>query len=59
MNLSLIPTDLQAIAEKVDRRQRISEVEALQLYRSDDLNALGIMANVVREQRTGTSRRTS
>ena len=53
MNLSLIPTDLQLIAEKVDNRQRISDAEALQLYRSNDLNALGIMASVAREQRNG------
>src|SRR6266850_4198374 len=53
MNLSLIPIDLQPIAEKVDNRQRISDAEALQLYRSDDLNALGIMASVVREQKNG------
>jgi aminodeoxyfutalosine synthase len=53
MNLSLIPIDLQPIAEKVDNRQRISDAEALQLYRSDDLNALGIMASAAREQRNG------
>jgi aminodeoxyfutalosine synthase len=53
MNLSLIPIDLQPIADKVDNRQRISDAEALQLYRSNDLNALGIMASVAREQRNG------
>src|SRR3984893_8339023 len=53
MNLSLIPIDLQPIAEKVDNRQRISDAEALQLYRSHDLNALGIMASAAREQRNG------
>src|SRR5438034_2791657 len=53
MNLSLIPVDLQPIAEKVDNRQRISDAEALQLYRSHDLNALGIMASAAREQRNG------
>src|SRR5437667_3029212 len=53
MNLSLIPIDLQPIAEKVENRQRISDVEALQLYRSHDLNALGIMASAAREQRNG------
>jgi aminodeoxyfutalosine synthase len=51
MNLSLIPTDLRPIAEKVEGRQRISETEALQLFRSNDLNALGIMASRVREQK--------
>jgi aminodeoxyfutalosine synthase len=53
MNLSLIPTELQPIAEKVNNRLRISEAEALQLYRSHDLNALGIMASAVREQKNG------
>ena len=53
MNLSLIPIDLQPIAEKVDNRRRISDAEALQLYRSNDLNALGIMASAAREQRNG------
>lgn len=53
MNLSLIPTDLQPIAEKVETRQRISDVEALRLYRSNDLNALGIMASVARAQKNG------
>src|SRR5687768_5830993 len=53
MNLSLIPTDLRPIAEKVERRQRISEADALTLYRSNDLNALGIMATTIREQKNG------
>ncbi len=53
MNLSLIPIDLQPIAEKVNARQRISEADALQLYRSNDLNALGVMASAVREQKNG------
>jgi aminodeoxyfutalosine synthase len=53
MNLSLIPVDLKPIAEKVNDRQRISEAEALHLYRSNDLNALGIMASAVREQKNG------
>ena len=53
MNLSLIPTDLRPIAEKVESRQRISEADALSLYRSNDLNALGIMASAVRERKNG------
>lgn len=53
MNLSLIPSDLRPIAEKVDNRQRITDPEAIQLYRSNDLNALGIMASAVREQKNG------
>jgi aminodeoxyfutalosine synthase len=53
MNLSLIPTDLRPIAEKVESRQRISEADALQLFRSRDLNALGMLASAVREQING------
>jgi aminodeoxyfutalosine synthase len=53
MNLSLIPDDLRPIAEKVEQRQRISETEALQLFHSNDLNALGLMATRVREQKNG------
>jgi aminodeoxyfutalosine synthase len=53
MNLSLIPDDLRPIAEKVEGRQRISDAEALHLFRSNDLNALGVMSNVVRERKNG------
>ncbi|MEY2495941.1 MAG: aminodeoxyfutalosine synthase [Verrucomicrobiota bacterium] len=53
MNLSLIPHDLRPIAEKVESQQRISESEALRLYRSHDLNALGMMASVVRQRKNG------
>jgi aminodeoxyfutalosine synthase len=53
MNYLLIPKELRPIAEKVETRQRISEADAVALYCSNDLNALGIMANVVREQKNG------
>jgi len=53
MNLSFIPTDLRSIAKKVERQQRLSEADALQLYRSNDLNALGVMASAVRERKNG------
>jgi aminodeoxyfutalosine synthase len=53
MNLSLIPTDLRCIAEKIENRQRISEADALQLFRCKDLNALGVMATAVRERKNG------
>jgi len=53
MNFPLIPKDLRPIAEKIDARQRISEADALALYCSNDLNALGIMASAVREQKNG------
>ena len=53
MNLSLIPSDLRSIAEKVEGQQRLSEADALQLYRSNDLNVLGVMASAVRERKNG------
>jgi aminodeoxyfutalosine synthase len=53
MNFSLIPTDLRPIAEKVEGQQRLSEADALQLFRSNDLNALGVLATTVRERKNG------
>ena len=53
MKLSLIPNSLRPVAEKIDRKERISEQDALLLYRSTDLNALGIMASAVRERKNG------
>ena len=53
MNFSLIPTELRTIAEKVEAGARISDSDALALYSSDDLNALGIMATAVRERKNG------
>src|SRR5450432_4694786 len=53
MNLSLIPPPLRSMAEKIENDVRISEHDALQLYRCNDLNALGIMASAVRERKNG------
>jgi aminodeoxyfutalosine synthase len=53
MNYQLIPHELRPIAEKIEARQRISEADALKLYQSSDLNALGIMSSAVREQKNG------
>ena len=53
MKLSLIPPNLRPIAEKIGRDERITEEDALALYRSKDLNALGIMASAVRERKNG------
>src|SRR5919109_4213224 len=53
MNYQLIPKELRPIAEKVEAAQRISEADALALYRATDLNALGMIANVVRERKNG------
>ena len=53
MNYELIPKELRPIAEKVEAQQRVSEADALALYRANDLNALGIIASVVRKQKNG------
>src|SRR6266498_528732 len=53
MNYQLIPKELRPIAEKVVAQQRISEADALALYHANDLNALGMIANVVRERKNG------
>jgi aminodeoxyfutalosine synthase len=53
MNHRLIPTQLRPIAEKVEAGARISESDALALYRCNDLNALGILASTVRERKNG------
>lgn len=44
---------LQGIAEKVERGERITDAEGVQLYRCRDLNALGFLANKVRERKNG------
>jgi len=53
MNSLLIPKELRPIADKIEARERISDADALDLYRSNDLSALGIMASAVREQKNG------
>src|SRR5437868_15098406 len=53
VNYLLIPKELRPIAEKVEAAQRISEADAVELYRSNDLNALGMIANVLRDRKNG------
>ncbi len=49
----LIPSELRSIFEKVTAGERINDDECERLYRSNDLNALGSMANAVRERKNG------
>jgi aminodeoxyfutalosine synthase len=49
----LVPQELRPICDKVMASERISEDEAAHLYRSTDINALGLIANVVRERKNG------
>lgn len=49
----LIPRHLRRIYDKVIASERITDEEGLELYRSKSLNALGVIANVVRERKNG------
>jgi len=53
MNPALIPQNLRPIYDKVANQQRISDADALALYASHDLNAIGAIANLVRERKNG------
>src|SRR5213082_1073285 len=53
MNYQLIPKELRPIAERIEARERLSEADALTLYRVNDLNALGMIANLVRQRKNG------
>jgi aminodeoxyfutalosine synthase len=53
MNHRLIPDPLRPIAEKIETAERINDAEALTLYRSNDLNVLGVMASEVRRRKNG------
>ncbi|PQV65216.1 de-hypoxanthine futalosine cyclase [Abditibacterium utsteinense] len=46
---------LGAIAQKVERGQRLSPEDGLQLYLSSNLNAVGALANIVRERLNGNT----
>ncbi|HEY0789510.1 MAG TPA: aminofutalosine synthase MqnE [Chthoniobacterales bacterium] len=50
---SWFPSSLVPIYEKVAHDERINEQDACQLFRTADINALGRIANVVRERKNG------
>jgi aminodeoxyfutalosine synthase len=49
----LLPGDLRPIYEKVLAGERVGDEEALVLFRHRDFNALGTIANVLRERKNG------
>src|SRR5882757_2498741 len=53
MNSSLLPRELHLIRDKVVAGERVSDAEAMTLYATKDINALGRIANVVRERKNG------
>jgi aminodeoxyfutalosine synthase len=48
-----IPDDLKNIEEKIHSDQRLSADEGMLLYETPDLNAVGYLANIVRERLCG------
>lgn len=48
-----IPRELREIHDKVANAERISDEDALRLYASRELNAVGAIANIVRERKNG------
>jgi aminodeoxyfutalosine synthase len=52
-NSRLISPAFRDIHERVLNGERISEQQALSLFRSNDLNSLGQIANIVRERKNG------
>lgn len=55
MNPRLIPAELRPIYEKVLNGDRISDADSLVLYASNDLNAIGSIANLIRERKNGNA----
>src|SRR2546425_7494533 len=53
MSFFLQRSELRDLYEKVVAGQRISETDALRLFESKDLNAVGAIADFVRERRVG------
>ena len=50
---ALLPRELRPIHDKVVAGERISDEDGLVLYNSHDLNAIGAIADVVRERKNG------
>jgi aminodeoxyfutalosine synthase len=53
MNLAIQHSNLRDIYEKVAANQRVTEDDALRLFQSKDINALGAIADFVRERKCG------
>lgn len=53
MNYSLRQSELRDVYEKVVRQERITELDALRLFQSKDLNALGAIATFACQRKVG------
>jgi aminodeoxyfutalosine synthase len=56
MNFFIQRSELRDIYDKVVAGERISEADALRLFESKDLNALGAIADFARQKKTGNNR---
>src|SRR5580700_3351716 len=56
MNFFVQRSDLRDLYDKVVAGERISEADALRLFESKDLNALGAIADFARQKKTGNNR---
>jgi aminodeoxyfutalosine synthase len=56
VNFFIERSELRDIYDKVVADERISEADALRLFESKDLNALGAIADFVRQKKTGNNR---
>ena len=56
MDFFIQRSELRDIYDKVVAGERISEADALRLFESRDLNAVGAIADFARQKRTGTNR---
>jgi len=55
MNFFIQHSELRDIYDKVVAGERISEADALRLFETKDLNALGAIADFVRAKKNGKS----
>ena len=53
MNFFVQRSELRDLYDKVAAGERISEADALRLFESKDLNALGAIADLARQKKTG------
>ncbi len=53
MNFCLDKSELRDLYDKAAAGQRISDEEALRLFESKDLNAVGAIADLVRQRKVG------
>src|SRR5580692_7674731 len=59
MNFFVQRSELRDLYDKVAAGERISEADALRLFESKDLNALGAIADLARSRRPGSDNRAS